>query len=524
MTAHHLIGEYASPALATKLAKELTTFLTKNIASGDDEPTASERALGKKYGFTWSEPLAWEDEPPIVVVIEEHVVMFHPYCAGGLGDDLPKVLKKAGASKVREAVGPPVLACALTFPAGAAGKRLRSELATLYAQRTSPSLTSWDKPVWARFKLLGETEDASLVIDGDRCTLTLPINALDLDNFRRYLATRKADDVSITLATAKVIKANRRREALAESESASAPVVAASSAAVASAVSKPTAIAKAIPTVSVIHKAQKPLNVASLFSNGTSALTIGFSGLHRSNDFKSLTRLGKSDEFEFHRDDVLLADETIWVCGYQGVLRSIDHGKSFKEVPTQDRVLKAIAMDPEGNPWVVGDHGVQVWNGTAFKRVASSEKGPFTAAVTTSRGVVLLSESGRVYVGRHAAISGGTFWARAPLFDACEAPSGTLVVVGGSKKPIAFRSVDGGIKFAPSEVPGTQVLRSVVALPDGRVVAGGRLDSLLASTDDGASFVGLKYKMKEQRDFTCATVHEGAAYLSAPFQELVQIK
>lgn len=510
MADHHLVGEFTSTAAATKLAKELTAFFERNATDEEvDEPTPTERALGKKYVFTWHEPLSWEDAPPIVIAIGDHVILFHSHCAGGFGDDLPKVFKKAGGKKVREKDGPPVLACELTFPKGAAGKRLRTELATLYAQRSTPSIRSWAKPTWAKYKMLGESEDATFVVQGETATLTLPINAHDIANFRRYLETRKAERVAITVASDKEITANRARE---------------DQAGVVESAAKPTAIPTTVPTVTIVHKAKEPLNVSSLYSDGTSALMIGFSGLHRSADFKKLTRLGEGVSFQFHRDDVLLAGTTIWVCGYQGVLRSTDNGASFEEVPTQDRVLHAIATDPEGIPWVVGDNGVQVLAGAKFKRVTSAEKGVFVSAVSSPLGVLLLTDSGRVYVGRHAAIGGGTFWARAPLHDACVTPAGTIIVVGGSKKPIAFRSEDGGKTFATSTVPGTAVLRSVVALPDGRVIGGGALDTLFSSHDDGKSFRALKYPMTEQRDFASATVHAGAAYLSAPFQKLVQVR
>lgn len=515
MADHHLIGEFASAAAATKLASELTKFFEANAASTDDEPTATERALGKKYGFKWSEPLSWEDDPPIVVAIEDRVVVFHPYCAGGLGGDLAKVLAKAGGKRVREEDGPPVLSCTLTFPDGAPGKKLRAEFATLFAQRTTPSIRSWVKPVWAKFKMLGEAEDATFAVDGDTCTFTLPLNARDLASFRSYLEARKAVRVSITVATEKMIADNRAREARAES--------AASPPESAHPTTKPRVIPTTVPTVTVLHKAQKPLNVTSLHSDGTNALMVGFSGLHRSSDFNKLTAIGKPAQFQFHRSGVLLAGNTAWVCGYQGVLRSTDKGASFAEVSTDARVLHAIAADPEGIPWVVGDHGVQVFKGSAFVRVKCAEKGKFVSAVGSPLGALLLTDSGRVYIGRHAAITGGEFSARAPLRAACVTPAGTIVVVGGSKKPIGFRSEDGGKKFSPISVPGNHVLCSIVALPEGRLIAGGRLDTLFYSVDDGRSFKALKHPSTEQREFACATVHRGAAYLTAPFQELVRV-
>jgi len=516
MADHHLIGEFASAAVATKLASELTKFFGSNAASDDDEPTATELALGKKYGFKWSEPLSWEDDPPIVVAIGDHVVVFHPYCAGGFGGDLAKVLAKAGGKRVREEDGPPVLLCTLAFPDGAPGKKLRAELAALFAQRTTRSIRSWVKPAWAKFKMLGESEDATFAVDGDTCTFTLPLNARDLANFRSYLETRNAARVAITVATAKVITGNRAREVRAEV--AESPPVASGPAA-----TKPRAIPATVPTVTVIHKAQKPLNVTSLYSDGTNALMVGFSGLHRSSDFRKLTPLGDPARFQFHRSGVVLAGNAIWVCGYQGVLRSTDKGASFAEVPTEVRVLHAIATDPEGIPWVVGDNGVQVFNGSAFVRMKCAENGNFVSAVSSPLGALLLTDSGRVYIGRHAAITGGAFSARAPLRAACVTPAGTIVVVGGSKKPIGFRSEDGGKKFAPITVPGNLVLCSMVALPDGRLIAGGRVDALFFSVDDGRSFKALKYPSKEGREFACATVHGGAAYLSAPFQQLVGV-
>lgn len=517
---HFLLAVFQKPALAKKLAASLTTFFARHAKQfderdSDDEPTKAEQALYNKYHVKWLENQTWGDgdlmeNEPEVRVLGDRLLLSHFHIPGGFGSELPKVIQKAGGKILAEESGLPLVQASFTFPKD---DRLRRDVAALFAQREEPLLDDWKPPRWAKRELEGPSQDASIAVDGDHCTFTLPLATFHLEPLRKHLEALGAKSLILSFATPKEVEKNVARENALQA----APTPPKSKAA--------TIIPTSAPKVKRVRSAPTMFGGETEFvciaSNGEHLFAMGHDQLSRSTDGLEFRRLIENAS-GFHEAGYVQGNE-LWTCGYAGIRHSDNGGDSFqKMVHKGNPHFISIARDDDGMLWASTDDGsVFVSNEKSLERVKCQEKEPVFLA-RTAYGVLLLCESGRLYFGQNGKLSTSAFNARAPLKAACMTPSGTLVVVGGWTRPVAFRSEDGK-QFTASKVQNDLRLTSVVALPDGRIVAGGAVDSLMVSHDDGRTFKKLEFTGKNQRDFSTATLHKGSAYFAGQSQELVRI-
>ncbi len=231
---YRLVAEFETPKRAKAMAKELRAFFETHAeehdaASDEDDfdwpgkPTRTAKALGDKYGHTWSEYLTWGDEclagdEPEVVVVGNALVLYHSYCSGGFGPDVPVVLEKAGAKLPGKGSedGPPVILGSLELPRVSGG--LADELFELFDQRlATQQLCDWSEAEWAEVEHQGQVEDVSYWVDGKRCTFTIPLPAANIEPFRAYLKAGGAKKLELRLASEQEVEQNRQQEeALAE--------------------------------------------------------------------------------------------------------------------------------------------------------------------------------------------------------------------------------------------------------------------------------------------------------------------
>lgn len=562
---HRLVADFKSAAVARKMAKELTAFLAAHAAEHDaaeepdeepDEPSRASVAFGKKYGVRWSEFFSIATGQPTVATLDHSVVVFHGYTTG-FGPDLPKVLQKAGGKLREETEGPPVIHVELKLPAG--GGRLRGELEALFAQRRRSKLSSWKRPAWAKSPMLGDSIDAALVFDGDACAFTLPLDAADIGNLRAYLEKHKAQRLSLGLASAADIEKLQARE---HAATAGAPAAkraakptakpAATSAKPAAAPAKPAAIPKTAPklTIAMRYTDTSTFCPRKLASNGSQLFAVGFNGvtgqpaLRQSKDGKQLDELGAGKVAD-HTDAVLAVGTEVWICGKGGVQRSTDQGRSFQPV-AMPKGLEAgayssptfggIARDATGAVWVGGYNG-QGFTSTdcrRFVQVRGLDDANVNAVVPLGEGVLIASDNGRLYFGKAGKVQATSLRARSGLHDACVTPRGTLVVVGhGDSKGSIYRSEDGGQSFAQVKHGLNKALYCIAALPDGRLIAGGREATIAVSYNDGKSFqrvphpklaIAIGVYGGKERELTFACAHDDAVYLGNPFQHLVRVE
>ena len=216
---YYLVARFADAKKAAKMSTEISSFFYHHAEQADahdeilDEATPAAIAFGKKYGVKWTDALRWGDDvlsgdTPSVEVADGTLVIYHEYC-GGFGDELPAILKKAGA-KVSSDSGAPRLACRFTLPSGKAGEGLAAELAEFLEQRTKFEFVSdfEDEAPWGGAKLPNEmAKNVVWGSDGKTFAFTLPFGISGLDDLKSYLKGKKVKDASITLCDDAAVKA-----------------------------------------------------------------------------------------------------------------------------------------------------------------------------------------------------------------------------------------------------------------------------------------------------------------------------
>jgi hypothetical protein len=239
---YRLVARFADARTAAKIGAELTRFFAEyareidRIIEEDDftfpsKPPSTAVELGKKYGVKFARPISWGDEghvgdEPHVAVAGKTLAIYHTYC-GGFGEDLPKVLKKAGAKVEDEEREAPDLACTFALPPGKPGEKLAAELVAFLEQGTKyEQICDFEiQPPWGGQRLM--YEEGSRVIwasDGKTFGFAMPFDITGFEHLKAYLTKHKAKDVTIQLGDAKA------RAAIGKLAKASAPKSAATSA------------------------------------------------------------------------------------------------------------------------------------------------------------------------------------------------------------------------------------------------------------------------------------------------------
>lgn len=225
---YRLVAEFSTPAKASAIGAQLTSFFAQHARESDARqddpdfawpgpPTQAAIDLGTRFGHAWKKFLVWGDDvmegdEPEVATFDRSIVIYHSYC-GGFGSDLAAVLQKAGGRlpEKREQDGVPLFACELALPSGSAGEKLAGDLATFFAQRTVGDPDEWTPPPGLTLDLGGDPAHYAYWCDGGRAAFTWPLEPSDVTAVQKYLAKRKARDVTLRLATAADAKTIAKR-------------------------------------------------------------------------------------------------------------------------------------------------------------------------------------------------------------------------------------------------------------------------------------------------------------------------
>ncbi|MFO0738226.1 MAG: hypothetical protein U0270_20205 [Labilithrix sp.] len=524
---HRLVAELASPREALAMEKELRKHFASHARAYDRAnekggvgwepvPTPAEVALGKKYGHTWREALAWgESEPlsgrePEVLALGRSLVVYHDFCTG-LGPDLPRVLAKAKAKVRDDGRGPPIVRGSFVVQSKS-GETLAKELAAIFAQGAKQTdLSRWKLPKWWQGRPVGHGDDASFVREGDACTFTVPAGPRAIEALRERLASGEAREISLAVG-----------------KGGGAPVVAAAQVATSGGA---RAVSKVKPTVTLVRKANLDnawwtLNGMAAES-GTGLIAAGGSEPHppieRAANGRTFTASKREGRGTVHA--VVVHGKTVWACGElidkdeSCVLMSSDKGAKFRAVrlPKADCLpFFGVAAEENGHLWLAGYE--RAFRSTDGGKSWGEVKGlPDSArrAKTSPWGVLIATQRSGLFIARDGKITRSGLKTKDVCNDVIATPGGAIVVVGGAgTKGSAFRSGDGGKTFSPVKLPANPGLRCVAAFPDGRLVAGGVRGRVFVSLDDGKSFAALAHTHAPPKaDLGCAAFFDGAVYL-----------
>lgn len=225
----------------------------------------------------------------------------------------------------------------------------------------------------------------------------------------------------------------------------------------------------------------------------------------------------------------------LWACGYGYVLSSTDAKTFRKTVLIKDEKtsesqpqLTDIAVDADNVVWTVGYKGGVLFSrdGKKFTTLEPIDDIMAESCVASPFGMLILKNNGRLQIAMpDKGVSNTPLRSKKlTLYSACVTSSGAVVAVGsGNWKGVAFRTTDGKT-FEPSTVAESTQMFDIVAMPDGRLIAGGNEDILFISYDDGRSFERLAHKHAgPKREIRELCIHDGSVYATGPFQHLLQI-
>lgn len=215
-SSYRLVARFSNAAAARAASDELDAFLAAHAEEIDArdgyrrEPSAVQRDLAAKYGFTWNDVIVWGDEglvgdEPDLIVHDDTLVVFHSYCGGGLGDGVPKFLEARGAT-----VGAPDrgdLQVSVLFSAKpGVDPQLDEDLATMFAafdeQDDDPEEPEapWVEPVPVPWDTKRESYGHVAVFrDSSTVGLHVAIDPRDLETVETYLTSHQIEKRSIQL-------------------------------------------------------------------------------------------------------------------------------------------------------------------------------------------------------------------------------------------------------------------------------------------------------------------------------------
>jgi hypothetical protein len=208
-SSYRLVARFETASAAAETVTELRAFFKAHalevdelVEGGDfpDAPPDAQEALGKKYGFEWSDVLSWGDDmlegdEPTVASKDDVLIVFHTYC-GGFGD-LPKYLRARGAKVEREETEPPYASVvfALPEPKNAA---LEAEIDWILAQIGEDGSREVS-PFRAPFVENDCYGTAAFFRDAKTVGLYFPISPEDLPNIKVWLAKHGVKNPSVRL-------------------------------------------------------------------------------------------------------------------------------------------------------------------------------------------------------------------------------------------------------------------------------------------------------------------------------------
>ena len=257
--------------------------------------------------------------------------------------------------------------------------------------------------------------------------------------------------------------------------------------------------------------------------------------LYRRETGGKLTDVGVPHTVADYRE-VLVADGThLYVGGNAGVAVSEDAGLSFTPLPIRcEGSIVAIAPEAGGGLWVGGGyHGA----GELFFRASPASpfvavSGPtdmVTCMTPTPSGVFVGDRSGAVWFARSGAVEERGH-CHTELIDLLETNRGTLLALAGAREDwqdfCLLRSTDGGRTLAshPLKEP-LDLLVTLVQLQNGAIVAGGYNSAIGISFDDGISFESVAHSEgAPKQDFTCSCAQGPSAFLSAAYNNLIEVR
>jgi photosystem II stability/assembly factor-like uncharacterized protein len=206
---------------------------------------------------------------------------------------------------------------------------------------------------------------------------------------------------------------------------------------------------------------------------------------------------------------MLLVDgETTWVCGEYGLLaRRSGRRKLFTRVEVGAQKCMQTLLRADGALWATGDSGAfrSFDDGETWAKVPGLP-GEITRPQDSPLGVLLPSDTGRLYICRRHVVTATEVRAAHALWAACATPAGTILAVSDGGE--ILRSVDGGKTCEEVDSGVDTSLEYVVCTPSGRVFIVGNHGVILCSEDDGQSFFPIKQKHTKRWLFAATVVDE----------------
>ncbi len=191
--------------------------------------------------------------------------------------------------------------------------------------------------------------------------------------------------------------------------------------------------------------------------------------------------------------DVLVAADSLWVCGEYGLLAvSRDGGHTWTTLATDTRAcLFGLALAPSGAIWIVGDEGYAAWlHGTRVERVAIGAPVRLAKVYSVKDEIVALGGDGAIRklseTGEVATLASGSTRALTGLAITAR---NTWIVVGDGG--FIARSPDGQW-FSRVTTPVQLDLEAVGVARDGKIVAVGDRGQVTVSADDGRTWAAMK--------------------------------
>jgi len=545
MDGRTLIAEFGSAAVAARMGREVSAFLSKVAVELDraaaraggewpEEATPAAVAFGKKYGERWEEPLTWGDGPlagsePEVGWLGPTLALFHDDVAGGYGAHLPSLLEKAGA-RVREMSFTPIVYGEI--PIRPSSRAIVGKIAAWCERRlTGDPLRQWKAPPWSKRVMgFGRAADVAFVVDDATCAFTVPLLPSDFDTLRDWLAAAgrgvvlrvasRADEKAIAkrelAATQEEAKAKKPKPGpkpkKAKAKTSSAPEPAPASRAPAKAEATPPA---AIPSKMPVVAHHPDFYPSELSSSGGTLYAVFRDILSAGRGPGAMTRLcgiTGSENMSEEVEALAVDGDEVWAAGKR-LWRSDDGGRSFTaqklppgvDADSYGKQFHGIARDPSGILWAGGAHVVTVQGRKVVHDPTFGKDARIKAIAATPYGALLLTFSGLAYLANDGRAKRIALRGKGQLSSACVTPRGTVIIVGSGSGWSAeiHRSEDGCATFRPVRVAKLAPLERVIALADGRLLAGsGTL--LLCSTDDGKKWQTVKTPADRTFDLLCA--------------------
>ncbi len=209
-----------------------------------------------------------------------------------------------------------------------------------------------------------------------------------------------------------------------------------------------------------------------------------------------------------------------FAVGEHGRLIHSPDGKKIEEIELKTSACLYSVFRAQGLLWCTADDGIRRSkdDGKTWTKVKGITGKVFNAK-DSAQGILFPNEKGTLFIARKGKVTRSKLAAKAQIWGVAASPLGTILCVG--EEGGIYRSTDGGESWKTIKVAAMPKLKSkkaskevfhtpnslhcVACSDDGRFVIAGAGGLILASTDDGKSFVRIHQKFTEEWLFGATT-------------------